>query len=291
MNIAVTGGLGFIGSNLIQDLAKNQDYNINCIVRPDDDISILKNQKVNLIKCNIFNLLEIKTIIKNIDVIIHLAATIKSKNKDIISKNNIDATRNLLDSCTGQHFIFASSTLAVEPLDAYSLSKKKCEDMIIKKDINYTILRMGPVFGPGDEKGTITKIIRSIKLGKTIPIPGKGDLTFQPTFVGDVIQAIKKIIMNKDFYKKTCTLVGNPIKTDDFIKETSKILNNKPKKIYIPLGVLKPIVRVYEKISTDPLITLEQLNNLSMGSHTKIFQSDFTITSLNESITLTVKQF
>ena len=215
----------------------------------------------------------------------HLAAIIQHyKDETIVNKTNIDGTLNVIEASGNvKHLIFASSTLTLKPIDTYSNSKKKCEELLKKENISYTILRMGPVFG-SDDNTNISKLIKLIKSGKTIPIPGDGKQIIQPVHIDDVVKAINTIILNRDFFRKTCTIVGDPISFNELIDEISKVLHRKKKGFHIPIGVLKPMIKVYQGISSNPTITLQQIENLEVLSDGGAIKSDFPTMPLNESI-------
>ena len=190
MNILVTGATGFIGSNLVKRLSQNSGNKIFALVREGADVSRFND--ISVIKCDILDKDRLQEAIASMDVVVHLAAIkLHYKDKDVIFSTNVQGTRNLLENSKRvKHFIFASSTLASNPLDPYSESKKECEGIIQQSGVNFTILRIAPVFGSGDTTN-LTKIIELINDGKTIPIPGDGKQLIQPTHVDDVVNAIE----------------------------------------------------------------------------------------------------
>ncbi len=108
MNILVTGGFGFIGSNLIKELIKNKKYNILNIDKitnssmPESLDSIKKSANYKFIKNDICNFNSLEKIINNFkpNLVIHLAAeshvdnSIESPSSFI--NTNIIGTYNLL---------------------------------------------------------------------------------------------------------------------------------------------------------------------------------------------------
>lgn len=280
----MTGATGFIGSNLVRKLRTNEDYGIIALARGQSDM-VIERRNVKIVTCDILDRDRLKEATKGVDVVIHLAA-LKAhyESRESIIATNVQGTRNLLEcSKDVKQFIFASSTLASNPLDAYSESKKECEQVTQKSGINFTILRIGPVFGSGDTTN-LTKLIELIQNGKTIPIPGDGKQVIQPTHVDDVVEAIERVIMNSDLFNKTRVIAGKPITLALFMDSISRVLKKKSKGIRIPVGILKPMVRVYQKVSASPKITVEQLNNLGKGTTNDVFESDFPTSALEVAI-------
>ena len=181
-NILVTGGAGYIGSHIVEQLVKKNFLKIFIV----DDLSTghkrLINKKAIFIKANINKTQLIKKIIlKNkIDTIIHLAAktivTESEKKPKLYYKANVLGTSSLLDAAKNssvKNFLF-SSTAAVYgskisyvneksktlPDSVYGKTKLQAEDLVkrnFKK--NYIILRYFNVVGasPSKKIGLINK--------------------------------------------------------------------------------------------------------------------------------------
>ena len=99
-NILITGGAGFIGSNLCNFLIK-KNYNIYVI----DDLSIgkkknIESKKIKFIKSNILNINKIR-FEKKINIIIHLAAKaeilISEDKEHLYYKSNILGLQKVLN--------------------------------------------------------------------------------------------------------------------------------------------------------------------------------------------------
>lgn len=154
MNILVTGVCGYIGQYLSTVFNDNQHkvFGIDLIGSPS--IELLKNIDKYICADLSKNKLS-EEILKNIDVVIHLAgeASLKSK-KDKFMVNNIDATLNLINSLNDQvkKIVFLSS-IKIKDGNDYSRTKLAAEDIIKngakEKNISYTILRSSAVYGIG----------------------------------------------------------------------------------------------------------------------------------------------
>lgn len=288
LKILVTGSLGFLGKHLVTELKNDKNFELLCLTRKNDNTSYLQNRGIAYQTCDLLDKISIEPHIQKSDLIIHLAAKLRSKNDDEKLKNNVESTQNILDCCSEkQRIIFSSSTLADNPLDTYGKSKKICEEIIMDSKIPYTILRMSIVFGPNDD-AYISKIIKSINSGKYLAIPGDGKYIVQPVFITDVINAFKEIITKDNFTNKLLTIVSSPSSLNELINNIGKILNKKPKVHHISMTILKPMVKIYQSFSKKPVVTKEQLVNLNSGSHSMSYDSSFPILSLDESVKLTL---
>ena len=170
--ILVTGGAGYIGSHITEQLIK-LNKNVVILDNLKTGYKLLINKKAKFIKGDIQNIKLVKKIIKEneINTIIHLAGLIDAfesgQNKKKYYKNNILGTLNLVKACKKssiKYFIFSSSagvygniskaskeSMNLKPINYYAYTKMKCEEIIKKYskvyNFNYSILRYFNVCG------------------------------------------------------------------------------------------------------------------------------------------------
>lgn len=113
----VTGGTGFIGTNLIKELI-DIDWEITALHRPQSDLSKLKSLPVNLVEGSITNLSSLqKAIPEDTEVVFHLAGDTNmwSQNNDRQTEINVGGTKNMIQTSIQknvQTFIHTSSVSA-----------------------------------------------------------------------------------------------------------------------------------------------------------------------------------
>ena len=138
MNILITGGAGYIGSHIAEELLKNNKVFVIDNLSTGYERLILK--KTEFYKIDIRSTEELKKIIlkKKIETIIHLAAKLSlqeaQKKPKQYKNNNIFGTKSLLKAIKGSNVkkIIFSSTAAV-----YSGNKDvACSEILKPKPIN-----------------------------------------------------------------------------------------------------------------------------------------------------------
>ena len=229
MKILITGGMGFIGSYLVDYLLK-QGNEITIL----DNFSNsnkksrkkIENNNLKIIEGDIRKINDVHNSIKNKEIVIHLAAKISVeesiKNPKETFDVNVGGTRNVINACEKSNIkklIVASSaavygenvsniklkeTSKTNPISPYGESKLLMENEIKKtqiknKKLNCIILRFFNIFGKGQSTeyaGVITKFIEKISTDETIEIFGDGLQQRDFISIYDVIESIDNAINN-----------------------------------------------------------------------------------------------
>ena len=171
-NILITGGAGYVGSNVAELLIKKK-YKIFIIDNLSTGFRRLINKRAKFLKIDLKEKNKVRNLIKdnNIDSVIHLAALLdvneSQKKPKKYFQNNVIGTRNLVNACLNssvKNFIFSSTAAVykdgiykvnekspVKPKSNYGKGKLKAEKIIkskfSKSEINYAILRYFNVCG------------------------------------------------------------------------------------------------------------------------------------------------
>lgn len=219
--IVVTGGAGFIGSNIARKLAKDNQITIldNFTTGRRKNIDDLVANGVSLIKDDIRNISMLKRIFKGADYVFHQAAiaSVPLSIQDPILANevNLTGTLNVLvaarDNNVGR-VVFASScavygddptpkkaeTIIPKPLSPYAVTKMigehYCRVFHEIYGLSAVSLRYFNVYGPyqdpkSDYAAAIPKFIEKLQRDKPPTIYGDGRQTRDFVFVEDVVAA------------------------------------------------------------------------------------------------------
>jgi len=225
-HILVTGGAGFIGSNLVQRLVEQQNKVVvidNLSTGKLHNIQpFIDDQSIQFIKGDITNYSRVlETIEKyNITHIFHLAAQVSvplsvERPRDT-HEINVNGTVNVLQAAKNQHVqkVVFSSSCAVygnnnqenaikendvtQPLNPYSLSKligeQYCSLYSYCFNLPCVSLRYFNVYGPkqdpdGEYAAVIPKFIDRLQSKHAPIIYGNGDQTRDFVYIDDVVNA------------------------------------------------------------------------------------------------------
>ncbi|HOY32652.1 MAG TPA: SDR family oxidoreductase [Bacteroidales bacterium] len=227
----VTGGAGFIGSNIVEYLVK---YNAGKIIILDNlSTGFLHNietfialPNVDFIRGNICEKEVCETACKNVDFVLHQAAlgSVPRSVKDPLATNqaNVDGFLNMLLAAKNnqvKRFVYASSSSVYgdspqlpkteenigKPLSPYAVSKYVNElyAQVFVRCYNVDIvgLRYFNVFGPnqspaGAYAAAIPLFIHALITGNSPGIFGDGEQTRDFTFVENAVQANIKAVFS-----------------------------------------------------------------------------------------------
>ncbi|MFH1641785.1 MAG: NAD-dependent epimerase/dehydratase family protein [Nanoarchaeota archaeon] len=267
--VLITGGCGFLGQYLVNDLLKEfSDIFIKIIDLKSNSMAIFnhkKNARVEiLLNKDICNYNSIKDDFKNIDTVIHLAGIVSFslKDKDLLEKVNVCGTKNVVRAANENkisNLVHISSVAALgynddqnNPIDEefkfnwgiaeskrkYYMLTKHLADVAVNKGskVNSLILYPGLMFGPGDVTNSV-RLIKAIKYGK-IPfnMPGGTNIVDVRDVSKGIIKAIKNKITDGHYL-----LSGYNLEFLDINKRIAKQLSVIPPNHQLP-RILNPIM-------------------------------------------------
>ena len=250
--VAVTGGAGFIGSNLTRRLI-SQGYDVVVV----DDLSTGLASNVDQEKCvfhqiSITNPNTLSAALKECETIFHLAArgSVPRSIKNPVATHDVNATGTLnvleVARATGAHVIFSSSSsvygrnmalpkdesMWLGPMTPYAGSKLAAEGYMQAYATAYnvptTILRFFNVFGPSQRPdheyaAVLPKWIWLAMQGAPIDVYGDGtssrDFTYVDTVLDIAITAMKERIITEGAMNLA---YGNRIFLDETIEKLKK---------------------------------------------------------------------
>ena len=228
MKLLVTGGLGFIGSNFIlQVLKNNSDFsvtNIDAELTGSDhhNLDELKNSSnYKFVKGNITNKILMEKLIENHDCIINFAA------ESFVDRSILDANQFLVSNIRGTYTILeilrkhkkrliqistdevfgslkegsADETSRFNPSNPYAATKASAELLVNSYvntyDLDCVITRCTNNYGPRQfyEK-LIPKTIFLANQNKKIPIYGKGENIRDWIYVNDHCEAVLRVLLD-----------------------------------------------------------------------------------------------
>lgn len=185
MRIAITGGLGYIGSLLLARTPAGLRRGVTVIDNAAaDPVAGTVGSPLDLVNEDILTA-NLDRALAGADVVVHLAAivgaTAGQHDPALMNEINVNGTRRVAEAClrTGAPLVFPSTTSVygsrravvdeqctvaeIRPQTAYAWTKRRGElvlETLARRGLRYTILRCGSAFGPSITLGLHTAINR-----------------------------------------------------------------------------------------------------------------------------------
>jgi len=247
MRVLVTGGAGFVGTNLTLSLLEH-GYDVKIF----DDLSTGLEQNISkdaeFVNASILDTSKLNNAIKECEVVVHLGArgSVPRSIKDPIATHDVNSsgTLNVLEAArsSGSHYIFSSSSsvygsnitlpktedMVLRPLTPYAASKMSGEALSLAYAKSYELpvstFRFFNIFGPWQRPdheyaAVLPKWISKCLKGDEIEVFGDGMQTRDFTYVGTVVNIILSCISTKILHPEPVNLAyGNNISLNQVLE-------------------------------------------------------------------------
>ena len=268
LNIAITGGAGFIGSHLTEKLlaAGARVAVIDNFLHGNKIEHIQGNRRLSIHVTDIRDTKAIPRIIKGKDLVFHLAAVVGVEETQASPYEVLDVeiggTVNVLKAAARhkvKRFIFGSSSevygdssepmkekLRLSPKSTYAVAKlvgeEYCKAFYDRYGLQYTILRYFNVYGPRqDKRFVISRFIKRALDREVIYIYGDGKQTRDFTHVDDAVNiTIVAALNDKTLSEEINIGTGVSTSINNLARIITRSINSTVKEKYIDYDKTRP---------------------------------------------------
>ena len=278
MKIFITGGTGFIGSHLVDELNKKGIIPY-CMIR--SKLKWLENKKIIPVYGKSFSEDSIKNILKEANAVFYLAGVTKAPDYEAFVDGNLNSFmkfyNTLIEVKSKVKWIGYLSTMAVNqpknehildeispinPLSYYGKSKSLVELFLkTREEFPIFIARLPGVYGPRDMD--FLEYFKMIKRGMT-PLLGDGTNEVSLIYVLDLVTGLLSAFQEK--LKGIYYICNSEYFTYKKIGEISRdLLNKKAIYVKIPLFIAKMFAHFNEFINSNNIINEEKIVEITSG--------------------------
>jgi nucleoside-diphosphate-sugar epimerase len=267
MRVVITGAAGLVGQNLIPRLKAQGGFDIVAIDKHSANTPLLRrlHPEITVIEADLAETGDWSKAVEGADAVVVAHAQIGGLMEAEFTRNNVVATRNLLDAIaaqTGCHLVHISSSVVNSAaVDWYTESKKAQERLIIESGNPCVVLRPTLMFGWFDRKH-LGWLARFMKRAPLFPVPGNGRYLRQPLYVGDFCDIVIACLKQREIGQ--FSISGQErINYIDLIRLVREASGAKAPIVKIPYSVFHLILQAYALVNNDPPFTTKQLKALA----------------------------
>ncbi|MEK7727944.1 MAG: NAD-dependent epimerase/dehydratase family protein [candidate division KSB1 bacterium] len=264
----VTGGTGFIGSLLVEQLVQN-DWEVHCLVRKSSSLKWLQKLPVQLVHGDLFAEETLAATLAQATHVFHLAGVTKGLTAAEYFRSNGEATRALLQACAHhgtqiERFVYVSSIAAAgpsrdrhlvreeetpHPVSIYGRSKvegeRACAEYAGKLPI--TIARPPIVYGPRDRD--VYEYFKQVQLGVRLR-PGRQKRVYSLIHVQDLVAGLITLAQHPRAAGETFFLTNPaPVEWPELGLAIARAMQKKTIQITVPVFVTTIIAALSELVA------------------------------------------
>ena len=295
-HVLVTGGAGFIGSNLVRGLLEAGDE-----VRVLDNFSTgsrqnLDGAEIEIVEGELRSYERVHNAVRDMEVVFHLGAlgSVPRSVQDPLTSSavNVEGTLNVLLAARDagvRRVVYSSSTSVYgssaerptpedcppDPISPYGVAKLAAERYCISfsrvyDSLETVVLRYFNVFGPRQSPDSqyaavVPLFIRAIAAGEPITIHGDGEQSRDFTYVGNVVQATMAAAGAAGASGRAFNIAGgSPVSVNRVAALLGEIIGNPVEKRFEPRrpGDIRDswadLSAAREVLGYDPTVSLEE---------------------------------
>jgi nucleoside-diphosphate-sugar epimerase len=264
--IVITGAAGLVGQNLVARLKNRDGITLVGIDKHAANVALFKkiHPSVPIVEANLAQAGEWNEAFVGADAVVVNQAQIGGLNEDEFWQNNVEATKHILAAIEEHNVPYfvgiSSSVVRSRADDFYTRTKAAQEKLFDASAVPHVTLRPTLMFGWFDRKH-LGWLRRFMDRAPVFPIPGDGNYTRQPLYVGDFVSIIIAAMERRT--AGTFDISGQEqISYGHLIAAIHEIVRPRARIVHIPYGLFWFLLWTYARINADPPFTTRQLEAL-----------------------------
>lgn len=270
MRIFLTGGTGFVGSEVLRQLTE-AGHQVRALVRPGSEGKLAIREGVEIHRGDATEPATLAGGLKGCQAVVHLVGIIREfpARGVTFQRLHVEATQNLVAAAQAggvERFLHMSANGTRESAVAdYHRSKWQAEEAVRASGLAWTIFRPSLIFGRDDEfVNMLAALVRKLPV---VPVIGDGQYRMSPVAVEDVAASFVSALARPQTAGQAFHCCGPQTFTYDEILDLVGVAlgRKKVRKIHYPTPLVRPAVALLDGFAWFP-ITRTQLTMLLEGN-------------------------
>lgn len=211
--VTLFGGSGFLGSQIVRALAR-QGWRIRVAVRQPHLAYEMRLHgdvgQIDIVQANVRNLASVQRALEGASAAVNLVGLLYQSGRQKFEAVHVEGAGNVAQAATdmGVGQLVQMSALGADPnaSSGYAVTKARGEAAARAAFPAAVVVRPSIVFGPEDD--FFNRFASLALISPALPLIGGGATQFQPVFVGDLAQAVARMLADPASAGQTYELGG-----------------------------------------------------------------------------------
>lgn len=205
MRVLVTGGTGFVGTEITRRLIAT-GVEVRCLSRRPQ-AAVAGSIPVS---ASLFDSGALERAVRGCDAVIHLVGIISEVRDQTFERVHVEGTRRVLAAAraTGVTRIVHMSAMGAREnaVARYHQTKWAAEELVRHSGLDWTLLRPSLIYGPGD--GVVSLFEKLSRFSPVVPMIGSGRSLLQPVAVEDVARLFVESLNRASVFRQPLEVGG-----------------------------------------------------------------------------------
>jgi NADH dehydrogenase len=268
--VTVFGGSGFLGRHVVRALAR-RDYRIRVAVRRPDLAGHLQPLgrvgQIHAVQANVRYPDSVAAAVGQAEAVVNLVGILFERGQRTFEAVHVAGADAVAQAAAGAGArMIHVSAIGADPNSPsqYARTKAAGEDAVRAAVPAATIFRPSILFGPEDD--FFNRFAAMARLSPALPLVGGGHTRFQPVFVGDVAEAIARVVDGEAAGATTYELGGPEVKTFRELMQFVLATTGR-RRLLVPLPFpLASLQAAFLQFLPKPLLTPDQVKLLRVDN-------------------------
>ena len=254
MRIAITGGTGFVGRHLADQLGCD-GHEVVVVGRST--------------RTDVTDVAALKTAFAGCDAVAHCAGINREIGRQTYARVHVEGTRAVVDAAraAGVERIVMLSFLRARPdgPTAYHRSKWEAEELVRASGLAWTVLKAGVIHGRGDHM--LDHLSHALHSFPIFGLVGMRDRPVRPVAVADVVRVLAAAVVgDQRLVGRTAAVLGpDELLLGDAVRRVATAVGRSPRYVRLPIVGQLALAHVAERVMRVPLISIAQVHILAEG--------------------------
>src|SRR5918993_2022594 len=261
MKIAITGATGFVGSHLVTRLS-SEGHEVVRLARRT------RSNEEDLITGNLTDVNQLVGAFNGCRAVAHCAGINREIGEQTYASVHVQGTRNVIEAArkAGVEKIVLMSFLRARPKcgSAYHESKWEAEEIVRDSGLDYTIIKAGVIYGPGDHM--LDHLSHALHTFPVFGLVGLKEKSIRPLAIEDLVHVMRAALIDRRLKRQTIALVGpEEIYLREAVRRVAEVVGKQPLMFPLPIVCHLSMASFFEWTMKVPLTSLTQVRILSEG--------------------------